>query len=164
MIGGIFGDKLYKFDIVDINMFKIDNYKSLGLYMTIYNFLPNIGIVLNNNTEILESVTDVLEKENDKKNPLHILYKKNLKLMVEEKIYRDQQLYKYFRIINRELTPPNIPSNIFKKQAVLNRIIKASVFYISFCFILYYMGNLFESTYIFNEIYHIILNFGMKIE
>jgi len=127
-----------KVNTYNINMFKFNNYKKLGLYLSLYNFLPNIFIVLNESVNSIESVTDPIEaqQEKDENSILDFMCYDNCKNEDEEK----QNYIPGVTAFNKAYT---IPHNIFDKKVTLYRIFKGVLFYIFFCFVLYYMGNLF---------------------
>lgn len=134
------GDFDYRCSFIKINMFKIDNYKKLGLYLSVYNFLPNIFNVINESVNNIDSVNETLEEQMKKKenNILDVLYQDNLNNDFGNKLKYDGKEFV-------RCTPAILPQNKFDKQHAIGRLIAAFTFYISFGVILYCLGNLFIS-------------------
>ena len=113
-----------------INIITNDNYKKLGLYFSLFNILTPLFIFLNAHVEQLDMVTEHLDQDPQKgiPNKLDVLY--------EEDVCNSNRLttaeWKFIQ-------------NTFDKNNAKYRIIKAIFFYILFCFIIYYIGNLFEA-------------------
>lgn len=134
------GDFSYKCTMharpIIINMFRFDNYKEFGLYLSFYNFLPNIFLVLNETVSHAEMVNDPMEEEQKKReqNVLSVLYDDNL--ASEEVFFHYGNISRYYDEVNRL-------SKVLQSKAIY-RIIKGLALYIVLCFILSWMGNLFE--------------------
>lgn len=112
-----------------INILSNENYKKLGLYFSLYNILTPLFLFLNSHVEQLDMVTEHLDQDPQKgiPNKLDVLY--------EEDVCNSNNLT-YAEMISVQ--------EPFKKSNVRLRIIKAILFYVSFCFILFYIiGNLF---------------------
>ena len=122
---------------MEINMFKYDNYKKLGLYLTIYNFFPNILIVLNETVNIFDDVSEHIENDQKKKdcNILKVLYSDNEEY--ETSIYDSN-----FFPVNRNNA--ELPSLLYNLKVTLFTLITGILFYISISFLLYHCGNLFQ--------------------
>lgn len=115
-----------------INILHNNNYKNLGVYLSLYNFSPNLFLLLDNDVESFDIVTDVIDEVEEENKPyiLNFLYESNKNLNISNELTNED----YSFVLAT-----------FNKKKNIYRIISAIIFYISFCFILYFMGNLFEA-------------------
>jgi len=123
------GDYKYKSSgLFNINMFSYNNYKRLGLYLSLYNFLPNIFMFLNSSVDNIEIVNESIDEELKKK-------EKNILDVLDCYLIGGNTV--------------KVSYSMFSKKNTLYRIIIGLLLYISFCCIFYYMGDLFVPIQIF---------------
>ncbi len=121
---------------IKINMFKNDNYRLFGLFLSLYTFLPNIFLVFGETVNNIEIVNDSLEKVQQEREPniLSVLYDDNDPKKTTEP----------FLFINLRNQYDSLPDELYEQIKDRIRIIKGIALYIFLCFILSWMGNLFE--------------------
>ena len=113
-----------------INIIHNDNYKKLGLYFSLYNSLTPLFNFLNAHVEQLDLVTENLDDDPQEG------YPNKLDILYEDDVCNSNSLTTGER---------NLLQKTFDKRNTIYRCIIAILFYISFCFILYFIGNLLGS-------------------
>jgi len=123
--------------IVTINMFKKDNYKVFGLFLSLYTFLPNILLGFGETVNNFELASDPLEKIQQEREPniLSVLYEYNRPITALDIFSNDTVQIQH--IVNKL-------SKVLQPKALIYKIIEGIALYIFLCFILSWMGNLFE--------------------
>ena len=116
-----------------INMFQYDNYKKVGLYLTLYNFLPNILNVLSENVNMTDDLAETIQKKEDNKgdNIIGHLFAGDAD---------DEYSFEDFFLLRNQFALPAMMNN---EILVRLSVIAGFIIYALACYILYHIGNLF---------------------
>lgn len=123
---------------VEIDMFAYDYYKIIGLYLTLYNVLPNVLNVMNDTVNMFDDVGEIVDEEQKKKgeNFLKVLYP----YILENESHKDIAASIPFSYLHKS----NVPSALSNPKFILMSFVFGVLFYISVCYMLTFVGNLFE--------------------
>lgn len=119
----------YKYKVsffTTISMFKGYNYRKLGLFLSLYNFLPNIFNILSDSINNLDIATEGIGESVEKEDVLSLAF---------------SDTYKTSR--NELSDTMKLPKNLMNPKFTYVKLFCALIMYIASCIILYYIGNLF---------------------
>jgi len=122
---GILHGKLYYYDVC-----KKVNYRKLGLYLTLYNFLPNLFMILSESVEGGDDLVEGIEE--------------GIKKGIEVEDIIDSALTGSGSLISWNMFYEIYGDEVPKKYINVSKGL-GLLWYIASCFALYYIGNLFAA-------------------